>query len=50
MDLSQLALQTNGKLFFKFQFRFKLLVENQQIFKPREIVRSAMFYILMDMT
>ena len=30
MDLSQRALQTNGKLFPNFKFVFKLLVENRE--------------------
>ena len=34
MDLAQRALQTNGKLFFKFQFQ--IIGQNRKIFKPRE--------------
>ena len=33
MDLSQQALQTNGKLFSNFKLVFKIFAENLEIFK-----------------
>ena len=33
MDLSQRALQNNGKLFPNFKFVFELMAENQKMFK-----------------
>ena len=46
MDSSQRALQTSGKLFFKFVF--ELLAKNRKIFKP--IDQSAMCYTSMDLS
>ena len=53
MDLSRHALQINGKLFFKFWIRYRIIGDIWKIFERiarREYLSSAMWYLSMDST